>query len=313
MARVMFSHLICTNHIRNWRGKSSSLSKCSRSGFALWFQLIALLHWMRNLQNWISLALLRSGEPVVKPHFNYWLWKTLLLLEIQLLLGCYVKWSVPLPQAGADIDHPVLSTAGNYADADESAEEGGSSGIAASATPPQAAGTQSRGRTGGDAGPDSGRSATSPAAAAQAADPAATAAGVLDVKDFTIWTPSTWELLQWDEIHLPKNPYVSICSVRSYMAITMIIWYQPDLQLTQLRLSGRSSSGTPPFTAIYTQTGWKNGRMTGPKHKIIEMAGRNPLLLQEDPWTACAQRCSSRAGVGTSTSGKGSSGSWQFL
>ncbi len=67
-----------------------------------------------------------------------------------------------LPQASADIDHPVLSTAGNDADADESAEEGCSRGIPASATPPRAAGTPSRGRTGGDAGPDSGRDATSP-------------------------------------------------------------------------------------------------------------------------------------------------------
>ncbi len=60
--------------------------------------------------------------------------KALLLLEIQLLLGCDVEWSVPLPQASADIDHHVLSTAGNDADADESAEEGGSSGIAAGYT-----------------------------------------------------------------------------------------------------------------------------------------------------------------------------------
>ncbi len=116
-------------------------------------------------------------------------------------------------QAGADIDHPVLSTAGNDADADESAEEGGSSGIAASATP-RAAGMPLRGRISNDAGPESGRGAASPAAAAQAVDPATTAPGVLDVKDFTTWTPGTWELLPWDEIHLPKDPNVSICTVR---------------------------------------------------------------------------------------------------
>jgi hypothetical protein len=85
----------------------------------------------------------------------------------------------------------------------------------------------SRGSTGG---------AASPATATQAADPAATAPGVLDVEDFTTWTPGTWELLQWDENHLPKDPNVSICSARSYMAIAMIMWYQPDLRLTQLRL-----------------------------------------------------------------------------
>jgi hypothetical protein len=41
----------------------------------------------------------------------------------------------------------------------------------------------------------------------------------------------------------------------------------------------------------------------------IEMAGRNPPLLQEVCWTAYAQQqCSSRAGDGTSTTGEGSSG-----
>jgi hypothetical protein len=68
---------------------------------------------------------------------------------------------------------------------------------------------QSRGRTGGGAGPDSSGGATSPAAAATASDPPAAAAaapGVLDMKDFTSWTPSTWELLPWDEIHFPKDP-----------------------------------------------------------------------------------------------------------
>jgi hypothetical protein len=53
-----------------------------------------------------------SGENTLKPLTLEDL-KTLLLLEIQLLLGCDVEWSVPLPQASADIDHPVLSTAGN--------------------------------------------------------------------------------------------------------------------------------------------------------------------------------------------------------
>ncbi len=99
-------------------------------------------------------------------------------------------------------------------------------------TPPRAAGTQSRGRT-------AGAGAASPAAAGPAADPPAAAAAapcVLDVKDFTTWTPSTWELLPWDEIHFPKDQNVSICSVRSYLAIAMIVWYQPGIRLTQMRL-----------------------------------------------------------------------------
>jgi hypothetical protein len=104
--------------------------------------------------------------------------KTLLFLEIQLLLGCYVEWSVPQQQNSAD--PPVLSAAGDDADADESDEEGGSSGVAsptrarisagcraATATQPLAAGTLSSGSTSGGAGPDSCGSATSHAAAAR--------------------------------------------------------------------------------------------------------------------------------------------------
>jgi hypothetical protein len=160
--------------------------------------------------------------------------KTLLLLQIQLLLGCYVEWLVPPPQDSADL--PVLSTACDDADADESAEQGGSSGGvasttsartragggAATATLQRAAGAPSRGRTGVAAGPDSGGSATSPAAAAPAADPPAAAApGVLDVKDLTTWTQGTWELLSWDEIHFPKDPNVNICSVRQVLSVLM--------------------------------------------------------------------------------------------
>jgi hypothetical protein len=95
--------------------------------------------------------------------------KTLLLLAIQFLLGCDVEWSEP-PPPDSD-DPPVLSTACDDADADASTEEGCSSGGAASptrtrtradrgaakATPPRAAGTPSRGRTGGPAGPDTRR------------------------------------------------------------------------------------------------------------------------------------------------------------
>ncbi len=55
--------------------------------------------------------------------------KVLLLLEIQLLLGCDVEWSVTPPPDSAD--PPVLSTAGDDTDADDFAEEVGSSGCAA--------------------------------------------------------------------------------------------------------------------------------------------------------------------------------------
>jgi hypothetical protein len=57
--------------------------------------------------------------------------KTLLLLEIQLLLGCDVEWSVSTPPDSAVADPPVLSTAGEGAETDDSSEDGGPSGGAA--------------------------------------------------------------------------------------------------------------------------------------------------------------------------------------
>ncbi len=46
--------------------------------------------------------------------------KTLLLLEIQLLFGCDVEWSVPTQPDSAVAEPPVLSTAGEAADANDS-------------------------------------------------------------------------------------------------------------------------------------------------------------------------------------------------
>ncbi len=52
---------------------------------------------------------------------------------------------------------------------------------------------------------------------------AAPAASVLDPTDFTTWAPDTWVLLDFDKIHFPKDPSVIICSLRSHMAIAMIL------------------------------------------------------------------------------------------
>jgi hypothetical protein len=115
--------------------------------------------------------------------------KTLLLLEIQLLWGCDVEWSVPAPPDSAVADTPFLSIAGEGADADDSSVDGGPSGGAASprsmrprcgweatATPPHAAGPPSRGSNGGGAAaPDTGAAA---AAIGAAAAPPAEAAPV---------------------------------------------------------------------------------------------------------------------------------------
>ncbi len=181
--------------------------------------------------------------------------KTLLLLDIQLLLGCNVEWSVTVtpPPDGAVADPPVLSsvsTAGDGAD-DDSPEEGGSSGGAASprkarircgggeatATSPRAPGTPLRGGGGrGAAAPDTGAAAA--AVGGGAAPPAAAAPGVLDLHDFTTWGPDTWGLLPLDELKFATDPNMSICPVGSYLAIAMVLWYQDDLRLKHMRLWG---------------------------------------------------------------------------
>ena len=53
---------------------------------------------------------------------------------------------------------------------------------------------------------------------------------VLDVNDFTTWTPDTWALLDWDTIAFPIDPAINVASVRYYVAVVMILWYQADLR-----------------------------------------------------------------------------------
>ncbi len=88
-----------------------------------------------------------------------------------------------------------------------------------------------------NSGEEQGAPAAAPATApAPAATPAAAparaqaAAAIIDVSDFITWTPETWALLDWDSITFPSNPAITIRSVRYYLAVAMIMWYQADLR-----------------------------------------------------------------------------------
>ena len=72
--------------------------------------------------------------------------------------------------------------------------------------------------------------AAAPAGAAAAGAAAAGAGPMLDVNDFTTCTPDTWTLLDWDTIAFPSDPAINVASVRYYMAVAMILWYQADLR-----------------------------------------------------------------------------------
>ena len=58
------------------------------------------------------------------------------------------------------------------------------------------------------------------------------------MKDFTIWAPDTWALVPLDEVKVPTDLNMKICSVRTYLARAMILWYQHDLRLKHMRLWG---------------------------------------------------------------------------
>ena len=61
-------------------------------------------------------------------------------------------------------------------------------------------------------------------------------ANMLDVDDFTTWSPATWHLLPFDKISFPSDPNVSICSIRSYMALAMILYHDEGLRSSQQRI-----------------------------------------------------------------------------
>ena len=135
--------------------------------------------------------------------------KALLLLEISLLHGCDYDWSPPV--TGSVSEGEVLVAGAAADDADNSGEEQGAPAAAPAAVPASAA--------------------APPAAPARAQSPA----GIVDVNDFItwssgVWTPETWVLMNWDSTTFPTDPAINIRSVRYYLAVAMIMWYQADLR-----------------------------------------------------------------------------------
>ena len=172
--------------------------------------------------------------------------KTLLLLEIPLLLGCDVDWA-PARSAG-DEASAVLSQSAAGADNDNSDDAGAADVASAGGANVASAGAAGAGqaiRPATRRGAAARVAADADAAAGGAADEGGADAGdaaaalnpdVVDIKDFTTWAPHTWSQLPFDEITFPNDPNISICSVRSYMALAMILWYDSDLRGAQRRL-----------------------------------------------------------------------------
>ena len=219
--------------------------------------------------------------------------KTLLLLEIAILLGCDLEWATGSSVGAAVADPPVLA-AGAAADDDDAsnsdesdapgrAKHGAAARAPAPAEPNAGDDTNDAGGGGADAGGGGG------------ADAAAEDGIVLDVADFTSWQPDTWQYVDYDKIQFPTDPMLSICSVRSYFAVAMILFY--DLrESTPVRGMASPRRGRPPFTKTFRLEPWRSGLKTDHTASTLP----NPLGWQKRYATLNAGRAGRRQRVGAS-------------
>ncbi len=68
-----------------------------------------------------------------------------------------------------------------------------------------------------------------------------------------------------DEVKIPTDQNMSICSVRTYLAIAMILWYQHDLRLKHMRLLGELNyAWSATFHCDLHPNGLEKWQVTGP-------------------------------------------------
>jgi hypothetical protein len=171
--------------------------------------------------------------------------RTLLMLEISVLLGADIEWAMGSSLAGgAAVAGPPVLAAGAAADDDDASISGESDApgraIRDAAAPAPAPANP-------NAGDDTNDACGGADAAAEDGDRI-----VLDVGDFTSWEPDTWEYADYDKIQFPTDPMLSICSVRPYFAVAMILWHQPALREKHTRTwDGLTAAWKPPFTKTF--------------------------------------------------------------
>ncbi len=168
--------------------------------------------------------------------------KTLLELEISLLMDCDIEWGGE-PEVEAPAAEAVLGASAENDDNDVFCDEGGQGGAGPAGTArgnplesflPAA---PARGGGGGGVGAAAPAAPAAPAGggggggfgAAAPAAPAAPAGGggggegaAYSNLDFTTWTTETWDQLDFSQITFPTDSGISICSVRSYQAVAML-------------------------------------------------------------------------------------------
>ena len=143
------------------------------------------------------------------------------------------------PAAGNDDGYASDSTADSAAAADGGL---GASATAAAGPAPARGGADGRrspapARTdgGGAAAAVDPADAEAAAAYAAAVDSGGDIQAMPNLDDYTTWAPDTWSEVDYDKIPFPTDPMQSICSVRSYMAVAMILWYDLDLRAKHSR------------------------------------------------------------------------------
>ena len=183
--------------------------------------------------------------------------KTLLLLETALLMGTDLEWAsggVAAACAETVLDSGGAGDDGDKSDADADTGTSAGAGIDVNvnaagapsvrasapsvprrtATAAAAAAAASSANDGGAAGTDDSAAPAPGLAAGPSPDggaaPTDADATVLDVNDFTTWLPETFALVPLDKIPFPTDPNTSICSVRSYLAVAMILWYDTEIR-----------------------------------------------------------------------------------
>ena len=175
--------------------------------------------------------------------------KTLIQLELSLLMGCDIDWAgasdLEDPPVAAEVV-PVLPAAAANDDDDNSSNDNTGEGAAA-ADPANNAGPRAAANNAGPRAASAAPAAPSAAPATPSAAPAAAPAGAggaggaceddaPDPTDFTTWTPENWPGLDFNLFTFPADPFVSICSVRVYHAVAILLVHVPSLRTAHPRV-----------------------------------------------------------------------------
>jgi hypothetical protein len=215
--------------------------------------------------------------------------KTIIELELGLLMGGDIDWAGAsdfTDPAAAEAGHVLPAAAANDDDDNSSSENNGDGAAAAgpadNAGPPAASAASSAASAASSAasaassaGPPAapaggGGHPAAPAASAPATGGAGGAGGAgeddaPDPNDFTTWTPENWAGLDFNLFAFPADPFLSICSVRAYHAVALLLVHVPSLRTAHPRVWGElNTAWLNTFHSDLSETALEKWPTTGP-------------------------------------------------